>query len=81
MRKTLLEMSLDLGKCPNYKTHESEHTIFFLMSEIISESGFLIKSYINIVQKIIVERFGPYLRKKFKGGFPIEFSKMALADV
>ena len=24
MRKLLLEMSSDLGKCPNYKTHESE---------------------------------------------------------
>ena len=51
------------------------------MSEIISENSFLVKSYINIVQKRIVERFGPYLRKKLKGGFPIVFPKMDLADV
>ena len=61
MRK-LPEMSLDLGKCPNYKTHESLSAGFFpLMSEIISESSFLIKSDINIVQKRIVECFGTFV--------------------
>ena len=63
MRKLLLEISFDLGKCPNYKLHESEGAGFFPpMSEVISisESKLLIKSYISIVKKI-AERFVPYL--------------------
>ena len=64
MRKFLSEISLDQWKCPNYKTHESESAGFFPMSEIISESSFLMKTYIVIVQKRIVERFGPYKKVK-----------------
>ena len=62
MRKLLLEKSLNLGKGPNYKTHESESAGFFssTMSEIFSESSFLIKYYIVIVKKKkIVVRSGP----------------------
>ena len=44
-KKMLLEMILDLGKCPNQKMHKSERAVFSPMSEIISENSFLIKSY------------------------------------
>ena len=75
MKKLLLEMSSDLGNCPNYKIHESESAGFFLpMSEIISESSFLIKSNIVIVKKNIVVRSGLYISHRI-------FKKMDLADV
>jgi hypothetical protein len=45
-KKLLLEMILDLGKCPNQKMHESESQVFSPMTEIIFKSNFLIKSYI-----------------------------------
>ena len=48
-KKLLLEMILDLRKCPNQKMHESESGVFPPMSEIIFESSFLIKSYIFTV--------------------------------
>ena len=42
-------MILDLGKWPNQKMHESESSIFSQLSEIISKSSVLIKSYIMTV--------------------------------
>ena len=63
----LLEMILDLGKCPNQKMHESESAVFPPMSEIIFKTSFLIKSYIFTVLIFFVERFGPsYNNKKIE---------------
>ena len=64
MGKLLSELSLDLRKCPNYKMHESESACFFPMFEIISESSFLIKSYINIVKKNVM-CFGQYFKNRW----------------
>ena len=58
MRQLLLEISLDLGKCSNYKLLKVKVQIFFPMSE----SSLLIKSYISIVKKI-AERLVQYLKK------------------
>ena len=72
MRKLLSEMSLDLEKCPNYKTHESKVQVFSLMSEIVSESGFLIKSYIIIVFKKC-GAFQSVFKKKLKNKKKVDF--------
>ena len=61
MRKLLLEMSSDLGKCPNYKTHESESGGFIyqcLKSFLKAVSHKALYSY---CKKNIVVRSRPYI--------------------
>ena len=62
MRKLLLKMISDLGKCPNQKTHEickyAYLRVFWFRhiprSKYISKSSFLIKCYIiTVLQKKI----------------------------
>ena len=79
MRKLLLEIISDHGKCPNQKTHESESAGAFPRSEIISKSSFPLKSYIITILKI----FGAFwsVFKKGKNGFYTLFSETDLSDV
>ena len=80
MRKMFSDSILDLGKCPNPKTHESESACFqvghFARSKIKSKSIFLIKYYIITILK----KFGAIrcIFNKVKNGFPIVFSNLAL---
>ena len=66
MRKMLSDSILDLRKCPNRKTHESESAYFwfghFARSKIKSESIFLI---ITILKNIVFSN----LSKKGLGFF------------
>ena len=62
------------GSAPTTKRMKVKVQVFPPMSEIFSESSFFLKSYIIIVQKIILERFGPYKKSK-KVDFPLYFKK------
>ena len=79
MRKMLSKSILDLGKCPNWKTLESESACFLVghlvRSKIKSESSFPIKYYIITILNFFLEHFGLYLTKS-KNGFPIVFSNL-----
>ena len=66
------EFLSEIRSAPTTKRIKVKVQVFSPMSEIISESSFLIKSYIIIVQKRIVERFGPYKKSK-KVDFPLYF--------
>ena len=46
MRKMLSYSILDLGKCPNLKTHGSESACFPVGSKMETKSNFLIKYYL-----------------------------------
>ena len=70
----LLEMILDLGKCPNQKMHESESAVFSPMSEIIFKSSFLIKSYIITVLTFLWSVLVHLIRIK-KMNFHFNFKK------
>ena len=80
IKKNAFGNDLDLGKCPNQEMHESESTVFSPMSEIISESSFLIKSYIVTVV-IFLWRVLVRLKRIKENGFSILISKMGLVNV
>ena len=74
--KRFSDSILDLGKCPNPKTHESESACFqvghFARSKIESESIFLIKFYIITILNIFWSNL-VYIYQSRKMDFPLYF--------
>ena len=68
IRKLILHLILDLGKCPNQKTHEIRKY----------NSSFLIKCCIIILQIFLLETFFSQQMAFQKNGFPLVFSKSDL---
>ena len=80
MTKMLSKSILNLGKCPNRKTHESESACFLVWALRKVQNRiwkqFSHKVLYNYYSKFFLERFGLYLTKS-KNGFPIVFSNLA----
>ena len=67
MRKLFSDSILNLGKCPNWKTHESESACFLVWAlpkvQNQIEKHFSHKILYNFLTKFFLERFSLNLKK------------------
>ena len=70
MRKLLLELISDLGKCPNKKTHESDSTCFLVLAlpkvQIYCRKKFSHKVLYSYCYNFSFRKFWSIFKKKIK---------------